>query len=252
MKKFGKTWQYLGCGAAIMLSAAIAQAGTIVVTTTPFSGNDSVSWGTQDYLDPGASPTRSSFAFASGANTVTVSFSNPANPMQGDGIVGVAGGSGAFGWTIGAIFTSGTSLLGTNNNTSSNPNNVVGDTMTLTFATPVSEFGTYIQNFDQTDPFTVTISANGSPVSPSESSGANGNAFFIGVMDQSGTASINSITLTTTQSVTGGTPDYFVIGTSQFNNGNGTVTSTPEPASVLFMAGGVALIGWKARKRARA
>lgn len=249
MKKGDRTWQFLGCGTLILIATGIAQAGTLTVTTTPFTGNGSASWGSQDYLDPGASPTRGSYVFVTGSDNITVSFSNPTNPMDGEGIVAQAGATGTFGWSNG-FFSPGTALLGNNNNTSIYPANPVTDDMTLTFSTPVSAVGAYIQDFDQQYPFTVTLNGNGTTLSPVISS-TSGNPIFVGIVDSSGTADITSITFHTSTTSSGGSPDYFAIGTAQFNVGNGTVTTVPEPASLAFMAGGLALLGWKARKRVR-
>jgi hypothetical protein len=260
MTKGRKAWQFLGCSVLILLLAAAAQAGTLNVTTTPFTGTDSVGWGsTVGCLSASCVPPAGvGYSFTSGAlNGVTVSFSTtdiaPLTSNDGEGGVYEAGGGGSFEWQIGSIFTSGTFLLGTDLNTSDQPNNPLEDTMTLTFSEGVSAVGVYIQDFDQTDSFSATVgtTSDGGYTSPSESSGANGGAFFIGIYDESGNPDIFNISFSTTQSASGGTPGYFVIGAAQLE-GNTTGTTTPEPGTILLMAGGLAALAWKARKRVRA
>ena len=259
MKKGGRTWQFLGCSVLILLFTVAAQAGTLNILTTPFIGNDSIGWGpavgclqSVGCVPPNGVGT----SFHSAGNTINVSFASDdftLQPNNGEGGVFEAGGGGSFEWQIGTIFVSGTFLLGTNLNTSLEPNNALDDTMTLTFTNAVNAVGAYIQDFDQTDSFSATVFANGDSVhSFTEGPSANGNAFFIGIYDTSGTADINSISFTTSQPASGGTPSYFVIGTALFNDGNGTITTIPEPATLLMMGGGLAVLAWKARKRVRA
>jgi len=249
-----RTLQILGSIAVIILVASVAQAGTLNVTTTPFTGNDAAPW-------TGSGPL-SSFTVVTGGNVIGISFSNAG---FGDGAIFDSGGGGSYGWTIGTVFPSGTLLLGTNNSASINPANVQIDTLTLTFVNPVSAVGAYIQDYDYSQPFTATVSttSDGTYTSPAESSGVNGNPLFIGITDGSGTADIYNITFSTSQPTSGGTPDYFVIGAAQFNDGNGTIITpptppnnppagTPEPASLMMVGGGIAGLAWKARKRVRA
>lgn len=232
MTEGGRTSKFLTGSIFILLLAASGQAGTLNFTTTPFTGTDQVSWGSS--LGTLGSPDNVGYTFSStGGNDVTVSFSNPVSATDGDGAVFEAGGS-TFGWPSGSVFTSGSFLLGTNLNTSVEPGTPQVDFMTLSFSNPVSAIGVYIQDLDTTDPFSVRVStaSNGGFSSPAESSGANGGAIFIGIYDLSGTNDISSITFSTTQSASGGTPDDFVIGTAQLGP---AISPVPEPRSVLLL-----------------
>ncbi|HUB79933.1 MAG TPA: PEP-CTERM sorting domain-containing protein [Bryobacteraceae bacterium] len=262
MTKGGKTRRFLGCSWFILLLPAIAQAGTLNVTLNPFPGTDSFAWGTSvGYLGtPAPLPDNLGYTFESlgSTNSATVSFSStdlpdPLTITDGEGAIFEAGSGGTFNWPVGSVFTSGSFLLGTNLNSSLEPDSAQQDTMTLTLSQPVSAFGIFIQDFDTADSFSATIgTTSDGGASFTQSSGSDGSAFFIGLYDVNGDADISDIELTTTQAANNGTPGYFVIGAAQFNQGNETVSSVPEPGTILLAAGGLAALGWKARKRVRA
>src|SRR5271157_2650661 len=154
MKKGGRTWQFLSCSILILLLAVAAQAGTLNVTTTPFTGTDSLGWGaTVGCLSAACAPPAGvGYSFTSGGgNNVTVSFATtdiaPLTSNDGEGGAYEAGGGGSFEWQIGSVFTSGSFLLGTDLNTSNGNSPALEDTMTLTFNTNgVSAVGVYIQD----------------------------------------------------------------------------------------------------------
>jgi hypothetical protein len=115
----------------------------------------------------------------------------------------------------------------------------------------LSEFGVYVQDWATNTAFTATIAADGgSPCATCTFTSSNGNAIWVGIGDSTGPG-ITSVTIDVTD---GGVDDhYFAIGPVALQEG-GTHTNdnpTPEPASILLMAGGVAALAWKARQGCR-
>lgn len=248
---YGKrTLQILGCISLILLATSVSQASSIIAVTTPFTGTDSINWGSVG--DQGASVPNSTLPGGSfttgGGNAIAIDFS-----ANIDGLIVSAGGTGQDTWQ-GGYNPSGTLLLSTNVDVQDYPSPVIPDTLTLTFTNPISEIGVYLQVDDYTDAFTGTISttSDGGGSSSVLSSGGTGTQVFLGLQDTNGSF-ITSVTFSATQSIPGGTPDWFVLGPAQLESSNGTITGqVPEPGSILLMAGGIAVLAWKARKRARA
>jgi len=246
MTESKRTLQILGCVALVLIVASVAQAGTITQVTTPFTGSDSFNWSVIG--GPGASVTSSGSTFyesTSLTDTVAVTFSDGAN-----GIVYQDNGDYTGGYPVISYLLSTDDVLSSHNSPQT-------DTLTLHFSTSISEFGVYLQSYDYNDPFNGTITTNsGATFTVDQTTGGAGNQIFLGV--QSTSSDISSITFSMTQTAAGGTPDYFVIGPAQFDStGSGTpittpTSATPEPSTMVMMAGGLAALAWKARKRVRA
>jgi hypothetical protein len=130
------------------------------------------------------------------------------------------------------------------------------DALTLSFGTHIEAFGALIQDFSYSSPFDVFVSINGGTtlgVNEFEYT-SSGNPVFIGVQDLTG-SNISSLAISIPNSSDGGTagdPGYFALGQATIIQNGTIVTTTPEPGSLLLMAGGLAAIAWTVRKRARA
>ncbi len=219
----------------------VAQADTFTQLTnvTQITGTpDTVVWssiGTDD--TPVVSGVTS--ATTIGGKTIGISFSDSGSGLvyvQGSSTTGWFGGGTTIGWTN-------QYLLGTDDTSPATP-----DRLTLTFSTPVSEFGALIEAWAYSQPFVASIvDINGSASSISVSSTSA--PMFLGVDDTSG-ANITSLTF----DVTGSGSDHdFALGPGTMVFGAGSPPpngpSAPEPASLLLMGSGIAALLWKARKR---
>ena len=246
MKLNGKILQLLSCTTLIMIASSGAQASTTQLFST-FANNDSANWQNLG-LGLGQCVGTASAGFCTtpsfvntvsstpGGHTLTISFSSPNGQIWQDETTNSS-------LTFNGGFPVNQYLLA-----SDDPSGT--DTLTINFSTAISAFGVYIQEFDYvTQSFSASIgSDDGSTytVGPTTTSSS---PVFIGLADSGNQANIHSITITTSSS---GEQGDFVIGTAIFNDGNATVVSTPEPGSILLMAGGLAALGFKLRKRARA
>ncbi|HET7442846.1 MAG TPA: hypothetical protein VFJ47_16210 [Terriglobales bacterium] len=166
-----------------LASSAVASADTLTLVTTPASqsANDSVKWsqlgtnlktlGSKVIAKSGRGISLT--AGLSGANSVTAVVCS-ASPCS---------------WTHGTNFTAGHTLLWT-----SNAANGGNGPLSLTFATPVAGAGAFVQA-DEPGRFTAKIQVfNGSTSLGTFTviSDANGDATYIGVLDQTG-ANINRV-----------------------------------------------------------
>jgi len=255
MKKDRKIWQFLSCTTLILLATSIAQASIVSVgPTLSTTANDSADWSTFPVpTPPGGSDLGSCIGTISCGPLTFTSLTTPHNTLT----LSFTDGQDGQVWVQQTIpgapqfnghFTDGQYLV----NTLDSLAPATADSFTIQFGSGVSAFGVYVEEFDFSNPFTATVStADGGGGSYTSPSGSN-NVEWVGIADSGGIASINSVTITTTGTQSG----YFLVGTAYFQSGNTTTTgpppSVPEPASMFMVAGGIAALVWKARKRARA
>jgi hypothetical protein len=249
-----RTVQILGSIALIAAAVPFAQAGTITLVTTPFSGTSNLdlsSLGTGYCIgnaggglvcSPGNDP------IAVGTENLTFSNSNAQNDEVF--IQGTGGGN-----TFQGNFSPNTYLLATVAN---------ADTLTISFAaTELSSVGFYIQEADfNSSTFTATINLNGGTACAGITGGcsetttsAGGDPIFIGLQNTSNSATIASINITTSSTSNPSTASgNFYIADLTFDVG-GTSTpppTVPEPSTIAMMIGGLGVVAWKARKRVKA
>ena len=234
----------------LLFGASLAQASDVFTPITApgqFTPNDTATWGNLN----GASVFDSENIVA-GSNTsltnllkiVTITFTLAPPPY---GQV-VCDGSGC-GWTSGTIPVS-TWLLTTHAANGAPP---PFDQLTLTFTTPISAFGTYIQDQSYTTQFNATLTTNNGG-SANFTSDANGDPMYIGIQDTTAGGTFSSVTIDVPSGATGVEIHYFAIGQADLVNGPGPSgpSGVPEPGSIMLVASGIAGLVWKARKHIRA
>lgn len=255
-------WRFLSCIAMILLASSVVRADAIVPDTTPFTGTGQANWGDFPYMAPATNDLGQEVGQYScplctvapvdsltvGTYTLTLTFNNSTAPPAGAGINGVVFQQGSISSAdiFNGGFNPGDYLLSSNDT-----NNDATDSLTISFSTPVSAFGAYVQEFDAPNgaAFCATISTTsiggGSYTAPCGTG-----VEWVGLEDASGNSLITSVTITTTATTTGDS-GYFLVDTGNFL-GNGTVpTTTLEPGSFMLTAGGLGVFAWMARKRVR-
>ena len=249
MKKDIRIGQFLGCVAMALLLNSAARADSFQ-TITSLSGNtQTINWGTMagETITSNPPTATGTTAFTSG-NSTLVTIGDPGGP-------GTYWYEESFTWQSGGgspNFPANQVLIGPYNPMISQQN---GD-LTLTFGSDIAAFGALIQDFNYSSTFDVFVSIDGgSTLGVNEFEfNSSGNPVFIGLQDLNG-AGISSLAISIPNSSGGGTagsPGYFAMGTATVIQ-NGTIfTTTPEPGSLLLMAGGLAALAWTVRKRVRA
>lgn len=268
-----KNWRVLGGLALFVLWASLGQAGTITLING--AGQYSCSgitcqdaaWGNVGTIN---TPVDDGTTLGTGGNTVAISFNPgtgytaPECSAQPCGLIFVEnpGGGPTGTWTGGAApgyFNNGDSLLSTYDYESTTLNNVVTDSLTLTFTNPISEFVTQIQGFNTQAAWVASITVNGpnnsnDAVGTVNSVNSGSNPAGVNYIGFSDTADIYSVTLDVTYPANSnnyGTDGFFAIDTAYFDDGvNQQGGQTPEPMSLIMIGTGLAAIGWKWRKRA--
>jgi hypothetical protein len=264
MRKSSRIVQSVTAIALLMLGASIAQADTFAYYNSAgaFVPNDIATWNningvaatppTGENLIPSGTDTTitSPIAPLFTANSVVITTSPGNNPPYPQLIQNCN----SCGWTSGSMPPQPAWLVTTH---SAGGN----DQLILTFATAISAFGAYIQDQSYTTQFNAQLTTNNG-ASATFASLNNGNAMYIGVQDTSAGPSntFTVVTLTVPSGAAGVDIGYFAIGPADLIDGpvgpsgpgTGTNSTTPEPASFLLVAGGMAFLGWKARKRSRA
>jgi len=259
MKNSGKTLRVLGAVGLLMVAATVAQADTASLWngTSP-APNDSLSW-TNIQIGGVGSPVS-----PSGSTSFLTAITNGStlNTVGGDQIAL------NFGYQSGGVFILGanwdgsdTAQWGSISNTSDplmGTNNVGGshlDSIALSFNTPIQAFGALVQDATSSQTSTYTITANFTAASGGGSSvqsvaGDGGDdPVFLGLYDPTG-KDISSIV------ISAATYEDFVIGPGVLIDGTGTVVTgggggAPEPGSLLLLASGLVVLGWKVRKQSR-
>jgi len=242
MKKGTSWWQLVGCISLILLVTSVAQADSFQYISSVSGGTVSTAnWNTiggnsYSLTQPPTAFASGSTTQASNGNTIAITDTNGVTLTWYEQGNNWQGGGGANN------FSSGELLIGTYNPTSAEE---PGLTLTLTFTQDIQEFLVDVQD-NQALTFDASISVNGGQASYSVPT-SSGNPVALGVYDQTG-ADISSVTISVP---TGGSPGWFALGTADLV-GSVTNSAVPEPGSLLLMAGGIAALAWKARKRSRA
>jgi hypothetical protein len=246
--------QIFGAAGLLLLAASVAQADTITAISS-LVGNDSGSWSnllpapSALFPAPGSAVPNGSTA-ASAADIVTVSFAQGATYPGAVYLAGTSWNGPPNG------FPAGTVVLGSHFNGNILPGS---DALTLTFTTPVSAFGLYVQDVAYDVTYTATISATFTggctgtcTFSNSVPSDGTGDAEFIGLSDATG-FNISSVTIDVPTTGAFGAPQYFGVGPFTLTDplGPGPRNGVPEPASLMLMASGLAAVAWKLRRRSR-
>ena len=143
-----RTCQILSCIGLIPSMSVIAQASAIT-DNTPFSGNDSINWGNYG-SGLGSSVTSGSTILTAASQTVTISFSDGSPGL----IYEENPNPGTYNFQ-GGFSTSPSPYLLNTNDFLDNP-----DQLTLTFSTPISEFGVYVEAYDYTHDFSISLTSN--------------------------------------------------------------------------------------------
>ena len=263
--------QVLGAVGFLFLAVSVAQADTFSawnVSTNP--PTDAISWANivgcgVGSINPTCTGANSySFAITNGL-TDTSTHGNVAtlNFGVGSGAIFILGTNWAGGdtasWDASANppynVISGSSLLSTNDTANnSGSTEYAADNIQLSFGTNLSAFGVVLQSDQNTTSFTASLtyftatSGEGCLAGCTITASSTGAPVFIGVLD--GTAAdITNVTLDETSS--NNNSHFFAVGPASLIEGTVSSPSVPEPGTMLLLAGGLAVIGWKARKRVR-
>lgn len=232
---------------ALACFASIAQAATITPVTTVGSlfVNGSADWTNVvvagGYVPgPGLIPGDRLYNVGPAGPTTAANTSGTANSIgivfTGDNLPGIYAVAGSN-WANGSSNLAG-SILWTHGNSGT-------DTLTLTFATPISSFGANVQAYflgsEPSAAFTITAQPN-IAVGPVSVTSNDGSQRFLG---------FNSDTLFNSVTISG---LNFGVSQAYFFTGQGTQPSgnAPEPGTLLLMGGGLLAIGFKLRNRFRA
>lgn len=228
------TWRVLSCITLILLAGSVANA-TLIPVSSPFAGSGVANWGSFSLGETvGSSGT-------CGASTLTTAIDSPLTISFSSGNCGVVYQQGTSGTDIfNGGFASGQFLL----------NNNGAGSLTITFGSPVQEFGVEVEELDgQTQNFSAVISTTSEGGGAFTAVSGTGEE-WVGIEATSG-AFITSVTINTTSSSSDS--GKFLVGTGEFSNTIvTTVSSTPEPDSLLLIVGGLPAVICMARKRLRA